>query len=230
MFENQCCSPIIYLFRLIIPVKCFEPSCASTSALSNLGHQLVPTAWWLYYISRACTCRGFMSLILWPNEHIKPKHQVKQHIYIYIWCLKTKLWGKVSGNYWLTCSLTFLAGRLAFLLTFSYMCSFCLLSAVCCCCFARCIPAGFYWSLARLSDMLVAAAGSSWLLKPCSAYVRLTFCLRFSYVKQGPYETWRKPLLGQWQCEKHKERHQDPHNSFWIYVPAVLVDCETPLH
>ena len=30
---------------------------------------------------------------------------------------------------WLTFLLTFLAGRLTFLLTFSYMCSFCLLSA-----------------------------------------------------------------------------------------------------
>ena len=80
-----------------------------------------------------------------------------------------------------------------------------------CRCCARCMATGSCWFSIRLSDMLVAAAGSSWLLKPFSAYVRLTFCLRFSYVKNGPYETLPKPLLGQWQCETHKEAHKEPH-------------------
>ena len=121
-----------------------------------------------------------------------------------IYCLKTTLWSKVSRNYWLTFLLTFLAGRLTFLLTFSYMCSFCLLSAaagsfvacllalsaVCCCCFVRCMATGSYWFSIRFCDMLVAAAGSSsrWLLKPYSAYVRLTFCLRFYCVKTARSE------------------------------------------
>ena len=134
--------------------------------------------------------------------------------------MKKTQWTKVSRYCLLTFLLTFLAGRLTFLLTFSYIHRFCLLSAAAgsfvacllalsavCCCFVRCMATGSYWFSIRFSDMLVAAAGSSWLLKPFSAYIRLTCCLRFSYVKNGPYETLRKPLFGQWQCETHKAAH-----------------------
>ena len=95
------------------------------------------------------------------------------------------------------------------------------LPAVCCCCFVRCMATGSYRFSIRFSDMLVAAAGSSWLLKPFSAYVRLTFCLRFSYVKNGPYETLRKPLFGQWQRETHKEAQSSS-------TPSLLPVCTWP--
>lgn len=53
-----------------------------------------------------------------------------------------------------------------------------LLSAICCCYFVRCMATGSYCFSIWFSDMLVAAAGSGRLLKPFSAYVRLTFFLR----------------------------------------------------
>ena len=131
---------------------------------------------------------------------------------------------KVTRNYRLTFLLTFLVGRLTFFLTFSYKVRIVFISSTVfwyagSCCWlkpARCMATGSLWVFNIVFWYVGAAAGPSWLLKPFSAYVRLTFCLRFSYVKNCPYETLRNPLLGQWQCEKHKETHQDPHNWFWV--------------
>ena len=119
--------------------------------------------------------------------------------------MKKTLWGKVAWNYWLTFWLTFLAGRLTFLLTFSYMHSFCLLFAAA----GSCSLHG-YWFLLVFNTVFWYAGSCcwlSWLLKPFSAYVRLTFCLRFSYVKNGPYETLRKSMFGQQDHQRHVETH-----------------------
>ena len=130
-------------------------------------------------------------------------------MYTHIICIYY-FWKKLSGQklpeiIGLRFCLRFWLGILRFCLRFPICTAFvcCLLLRV----RVRCMATGSYWFSIRFSDMLVAAAGSSWLLKPFSAYVRLTFCLRFSYVKNGPYETLRKLLFGQWQCETHKEAH-----------------------
>ena len=92
---------------------------------------------------------------------------------------KKNLWTKVSENYWLTFSLTFLAGRLTFLLTFSYMCSFCLLSAVCAA--AASLVAYLLASTDLLLGFLICW---SLLLGPAGywSHFLLTFALRVAYV------------------------------------------------
>ena len=102
--------------------------------------------------------------------------------------------------------LRFWRGVLRFCLRFPIKCEQFLLSAAAAP-FVACMATGSYWFSARFSDILVAAAGSSWLLKPLSAYVRLTFCLRFFYVKNGPYETLRKSMFGQQDRQTHVETH-----------------------
>ena len=67
-----------------------------------------------------------------------------------------------------------------------------------------------YWFLLVFNTVFWYAGSCcwlSWLLKPFSAYVRLTFCLRFSYVKNGPYETLRKSMFDQQDRQTHVETH-----------------------
>ena len=66
-----------------------------------------------------------------------------------------------------------------------------------------------YWFLLdsmRFNDMLIAAAGSSWLLKPFSAYVRLTFCLRFSYIQTARAKPCENHCLANGNV-KHMRKH-----------------------
>ena len=133
------------------------------------------------------------------------------YTYIYIWFLKKNHWTKSPWNYGLTFLLTFLAERLTFLLTFSYIHSICLLPG------APAAPAaGPYWFITCFSAMLVAAAGFSWLLTAADAapppyHFLLTFALRFAYVfatlkrhgwnlaktNDSPIATWYKET---WRC------------------------------
>ena len=94
--------------------------------------------------------------------------------------------------------LRFWRGVLRFCLRFPIKCEQFLLSAA---------AASFvaYLLASTYLLLLVAAAGSSWLLKPFSAYVRLTFCLRFSYVKNCSCETLRKSMFGQQDRQTHVE-------------------------
>ena len=109
---------------------------------------------------------------------------------------------------WLTFLLTFLAGRLTFFLTFSYKVRIVLISSTVfwyagSCCWlkpARCMATGSLWVSNIVFWYVGAAAGPSWLLKPFSAYVRLTFCLCFSYVK-----TARTSIFGQQNRQTHVE-------------------------